>query len=84
MSRAGKWRSKMQNIAITYDYGDFVVDWNGRTGVMVLFSREGERLGVLPRNWTQEEAESVLRDEFGYVSHKKNIRAAVDNIFPFP
>jgi hypothetical protein len=77
-------RSKVQNIAITYDYGDFVVDWNGRTGAMVVFSREGERIGVLPKNWTQEEAETVLRHEFGYVSDKKNIRYAGYNVFPFP
>jgi|YNPBryunderm2012_1023409.scaffolds.fasta_scaffold12985_2 hypothetical protein len=69
----------MYRTEITYDYGDLVVIWNVRTGVMLLFSREGERLGFLPRAFTEEEAEEVLRNELGYVSDKTTIR-----YFPSP
>jgi hypothetical protein len=49
-----------------------------------MFSKEGERLGGHPGAFTQEEVENILRDEMGYVSHKKTIRPAVYNLFPFP
>jgi hypothetical protein len=71
-------------VNITYDYGDMVVEWNGWTGVILVFSQDGERLGALPRAYTQEDVEDILRDELGYVPENKIIRAATLNVFPFP
>jgi hypothetical protein len=71
-------------VKTTYDYGDMVVEWDGWTGQLSLFSKEGERLGRHPGAFTQEEIEDILRKELGYVSDKKTIRPAVLNMFPFP
>jgi hypothetical protein len=72
-------------VTITYDYHDMVVEWDQWTGNFHVFTKEGERLGVLfGWAWTEEEAEELLRKEFGYVPDKKTIRPALVNVFPFP
>jgi hypothetical protein len=65
---------------VTYDYGDMRAEWDEQTGVILLFSQDGERLGSLPGLvWTQQEAEQLLRQEIGYVPDE--IRALY---FSFP
>jgi hypothetical protein len=74
----------VQNIEITYDYGDFVAVWDGWTGVFLLFSKDGERIGGFPHTWSREEAEQMLRETYGYVPDEQVVRYAGYNLFPFP
>jgi hypothetical protein len=69
---------------VTYHYGDVLVVWNQLTGKLVMFSAEGERIGVLPSAWSEAEVENMLRQEFGYVLTSRTVRPAVINVFPFP
>jgi hypothetical protein len=72
-------------VEVTYHYGDMEAVWDGWTGTLLLFSREGERLSVLPASaYTKEEAEAILRDELGYVPQEQSVRYAGYNLFPFP
>jgi hypothetical protein len=72
------------HLSITYDYGDMTVEWCQWTGTLLLFTKDGERVGVLPRAYSQDEVENILRQELGYVPEKQTVRAATYNVFPIP